>query len=360
MAARSLRSRLVSGLTIGVLGVALAACGDSGDPEPTTTPTGGSTPTETETEEPEPVSFDGETITIVVPYNPGGGFDNFVRFLVPHLEEELEGANIVVKNSPGGGGLVGANEIYNSDPESLTIGLINYPGAIFAEATEAEGVTFDNTQWTLLARLGAINPLVFTNADTPYTDMEAMIAATEPIRFGIGGVGSDAYYATLIMSEVLGFPAEIIAGYPGGPEADAALLVGEVEAGVNSVDATLNRIEGSGTHMNAVISTQPYPSIPDVPPITEFGTADQQSTLTALASLYDLERILVGPPGMDEATVEALAAAIYAAASSEGYIADMKNGGLTAGALSRADIVALADEVQSQFDALAPLIRDAG
>jgi tripartite-type tricarboxylate transporter receptor subunit TctC len=350
---KHLQRRVLTGLAAATASVVLAACGGGGlgDDDSGADNGGGEDPG---------AFFEGKTLTIVVPYNPGGGFDSFARLLEPYLEEELDGTEVNVENRPGGGGLIGANEVFQADPDGLTIGIINYPGAVFAEQTGADGVEFTNSDWTFLARLGAINPIVYTGEDSGYPDFQSMIDAEEPITFGIGGVGSDAYYATLVMSKVLDFPAEIIAGYPGGGEADAALLVGEVDASVGSADATLSRIGNTGTHVNALIGTQPNPDIPDVPLITEFGDADQQEILTGLASIYDLERTLVAPPGMDEDRAQFLADAIYAAATSGGYEEDMAAAELTASPLERSEVLSRVEQVNASIDKLTPYLQDEG
>ena len=351
------RRRLLTGVLVGAAALTLAACA-SADPEPET-PEASDGPEVTEPAEDPGAFFDGKTITILVPYTPGGGFDSFARLLAPELEAQLDGVRVRVENRPGGGGLIGANEIFQAESDGLTIGLINYPGAVFAEATDTEGVTFDNTQWTFLTRLGAINPIIYTGEDAGYPTFESIMDSQEEVTFGIGGVGSDAYYATVVLSEVLGFPSKIIAGYPGGAEADAALLVGEVDAGVGSVDATLNRIRDTGTYITALLSTEPNPSVPDVPLITSFGDADQQEILTALASIYDLERTLVAPPGMDEARAEFLAAAIYAAATEGGYAEAMDAAGLTASPMDRSDVLSRAEKVTASIDLLTPYVTAA-
>lgn len=336
--------RLVTAAIVATSAVLLTACGPTG---------GGSV-----VDDSDPAAFyNGKTIKLVVPYNPGGGFDTFVRLLAPYLEAEIDGVTVQVQNLPGAGGLIGANVVSQADPNGLTVGLINYPGSVFAEVTEASGVNFKNSDWTFLARLGAINPIVYAGKDSGYTDFQSMIDATEPVVFGIGGAGSDAYYATVTMAEVLGFPTKIVAGYPGGADADAALLVGEVDAGVNSIDAALSRISDTGTHINAVIGTERSEMLPDVPTLTEFGDASQKPLLTSLASIYDLERILVGPAGMDEARTAFLADAIYRAATSAGYNADMKEAGLTVSALERAGVVSRAAAVGDSIDELAPIIN---
>ena len=341
-------------VVIGLAAAGLAACSSDGD-EPAAP--GSSTASDQPAEDPAEF-YQGKTVTVVIPYDPGGGFDSFVRLLEPSLEAQLDGVQVNLENRPGGGGLIGANEIYNAKPDGLTFGLINYPGAVFAQATDTEGVTFDNADWTFLARLGAINPIVYTGKDSGYPDFPSIMNATEPITFGIGGAGSDAYYATVILSNLLGFPANIVAGYSGGGEADAALLVGEVDAGVGSVDATLTRIKDTGTFIDAIISTEPNPKIPDVPVITSFGTDEQKDVLTALASVYDLERTLVAPPGVPEDRVEFLADAIYQATQDQAYQDAMTEAGLTSSPLPRAEVQSRADAVQQSVDTLTSYIDE--
>ena len=47
--------------------------------------------------------YEGETITLVVSFSPGGGYDMIARAVASHLEKEL-GATVVVVNQTGVGG----------------------------------------------------------------------------------------------------------------------------------------------------------------------------------------------------------------------------------------------------------------
>ena len=49
--------------------------------------------------------YKGKVITLLVGFNPGGGYDTYARLLAPFLEQRT-GATVVVKNVPGGGSLV--------------------------------------------------------------------------------------------------------------------------------------------------------------------------------------------------------------------------------------------------------------
>ncbi|MCL6592696.1 MAG: hypothetical protein K6T31_01850, partial [Alicyclobacillus sp.] len=52
------------------------------------------------------VFYQGKTLQIIVPYAPGGGYDQWARLLAPYLQKSLHLAKVEVVNAPGGGGLV--------------------------------------------------------------------------------------------------------------------------------------------------------------------------------------------------------------------------------------------------------------
>ena len=50
------------------------------------------------------VDFSGERITIIVPFNEGGGTDSYTRFMLPYFQKYLPGnPKIIVQNKPGAG-----------------------------------------------------------------------------------------------------------------------------------------------------------------------------------------------------------------------------------------------------------------
>ena len=45
--------------------------------------------------------------------SPGGGYDTYMRALIPHLEKKL-GARMLPTNEPGAGGLIAVNRTVNA------------------------------------------------------------------------------------------------------------------------------------------------------------------------------------------------------------------------------------------------------
>lgn len=67
------------------------------------------------------VDFSGQRAEIIVPFAPGGGSDLYARAIAPFLQKHLPGnPTIVIRNVPGGGALIGANQFEaRSKPDGL-------------------------------------------------------------------------------------------------------------------------------------------------------------------------------------------------------------------------------------------------
>jgi tripartite-type tricarboxylate transporter receptor subunit TctC len=61
-------------------------------------------------------SFPSRTITIVVPYPPGGPIDALARLIAQEAAGDLN-QSIVVENRPGGSGIIGTNAVARAEPD---------------------------------------------------------------------------------------------------------------------------------------------------------------------------------------------------------------------------------------------------
>src|SRR5690606_18011805 len=61
-----------------------------------------------------------KTITIVVPFPPGGATDQLGRITAQHLSESL-GQSVIVENKPGAGGMIGSQAVARAAPDGYTI-----------------------------------------------------------------------------------------------------------------------------------------------------------------------------------------------------------------------------------------------
>src|SRR5438128_12511015 len=92
-------------------------------------------------------NFAGKTVTIVVGYKPGGGYDATPRMLARHLPNHLPGKpTVIVQNMPAGNSIIAANHMYNvAKPDGLTVGTFNR-NLPLAQPTKAQGEKLDTLQ----------------------------------------------------------------------------------------------------------------------------------------------------------------------------------------------------------------------
>ena len=66
--------------------------------------------------------YSGRTISIMVGFRPGGGYDVYARAIARHLGAHVPGRpTVVVQNMPGAAGLGLANSLYNVSPKDGTV-----------------------------------------------------------------------------------------------------------------------------------------------------------------------------------------------------------------------------------------------
>ncbi|MBX2838355.1 MAG: hypothetical protein KTR35_15975 [Gammaproteobacteria bacterium] len=85
--------------------------------------------------------YKDKSIKWIVPYKPGGGYDEYSRLLAPYMEK-YSGARVDITNMPGAGGMKGANEIFKSPADGLTIGIINGSAMVTNELAEIKGADY--------------------------------------------------------------------------------------------------------------------------------------------------------------------------------------------------------------------------
>ena len=270
--------------------------------------------------------YKGKTVDLVVPFEPGGGYDAYARGLAPYLGECL-GAQVVVKNEPGAGGLLATNATGAAKPNDPRIMITNTVGAVSAQLAQAEGVRYDLSKMTLVGRVAAPADSAAVGKKSEFQDFQSMIDAGKEVKFVATGPGSNEYITANVLSKIYGFPVKVITGFPGSGEARLAVVSGNADAHVQSWDSQLKAIQSGDVKSVVLASDEPVEALPGVPTVMDFepkGDAGQQLR-DSLVQLNKTGRGIVGPPDLPQERVTELRDGFDCAVGKEQFRTDMKD-----------------------------------
>src|SRR5947209_95590 len=121
-------------------------------------------------------AYPTRTITLVVPFPPGGTADFAARPLAAYLADKF-GKNVVVENKGGAGGGIGHAYVARAEPDGYTIMTALPSLAVIPEANRLQGkpVTYEMDQFVPLVRMFADPPLLTVKKSSPWKTLTDFI-----------------------------------------------------------------------------------------------------------------------------------------------------------------------------------------
>lgn len=302
--------------------------------------------------------FAGETVSLVVPYSPGGGYDVYLRALAPHIER-IGDVTTVVENRPGAGGLLAASQLFVATGDPSQVLISNGPGYASAWLVGAEGVQFELDEFTILGRLVSEPHVLGVAADSEIETFEELLQ-TDDLTWGVTGPGSTALINATVLNEVFDRSIETVAGFEGSGELQTALARGDIDVMSIEPSSALAAIEADQFTPLMYISDAPSPLLPEVATITDLDlTAEQSELLDVHFALFDVGRALLAPPGLAEEDAAGLRALVEAAATSPEFVAESEEGNRPLDFASGEEVAELLETVAAAPDSYVQLIEQA-
>jgi tripartite-type tricarboxylate transporter receptor subunit TctC len=179
--------------------------------------------------------YAGKTVTIIVGYKAGGGYDATARLLARHLPKHIPGKpTIIVQNMPGANSMIAANHVYNvAKPDGLTIGTFNRNLPV-AQLTKVDGVKYDMTKFAWIGSAASECTILALRSDLPYKSVEELKKAKQPLVIGATGPGANTYDFPLLLKEFLGLNLKIVTGYQSSADIMLAIERKEVDGRAGS------------------------------------------------------------------------------------------------------------------------------
>ena len=229
-------------------------------------------------------SYPARSITIVVPFPPGGNSDFVIRHLSDRLSLSL-GQPVIVENRAGGaGGTVGTKAIASASPDGHMLGFVP-AGPLVTAPLIYRNLGYDPVRdITPVAMVFSIPQMLAINPALPVKSMEQLAshAKANPgkISFATPGYGTQPHLLGEMFRLLTG--ANIVhVPYKGPAPAITDLLAGQVQMYFDTVALFLPHIKAGKLTALAVAAETRSSELPDVPTTTESGFATLQSTFWA-------------------------------------------------------------------------------
>ena len=244
-------------------------------------------------------SYPSRTITVVVPFPPGGGVDALARIVAEKLSVALK-ATVVVENRTGGGGTVGTRAVTKAEPDGYTL-MLAHTGTISINPSLYANAGYDpRKDFTPIGLIASMPVALVAHPSFPartVTDVIA-IARKDPgkLNFGTSAVGTGGYLTAEYFKSVASLDM-VIVPYRGTGALMNDLLGGHVPVSFGVLPPAIGNIQAGSLRAIAVTGPKRFSLLPDVPTAAESGLPGFDSVLH-----YGL----VGPPGMPRPIVERL------------------------------------------------------
>lgn len=209
------------------------------------------------------------TVTIVVPYAPGGAADALARVLAAKMSAKL-GTSVIVDNRAGASGTIGASYVAKAQADGYTMLYDATPYSINPHLFPKMPYAADALQPLSLVSL-APNILI-VKADAPYKDVKDLIARAkaEPgkVNFASGGSGTVQRLASELFRQELNLDMVHVPYKSGGP-AITDVMGGQVDFMFSTVAASSPLVNAGKLRALAISSPKRSPRLPGVPTIAE-------------------------------------------------------------------------------------------
>ncbi len=261
--------------------------------------------------------YDGRVIRWIIPYSPGGGYDEYGRMIAPYLEK-YTGARVDILNLPGAGGMRGVNELFHSRKDGLTIGMMNGSALVTNELAGMRGADYKIGEFEYLGRVVADARVFVIALASGYGSFEEFWKLGQAVKIGATGLGGSTYVDAVIANEALDMDLDIIHGFDSSSVVRQAMLRGNIVGTWGSLGSALDSVHEGRDKVVLQSGRQRAPALSDVP--TVFEVADKLDNperaiaiLMAWEALQAVGRPVAVPPGTDAAKVQFLSAALHSA-----------------------------------------------
>ena len=217
----------------------------------------------------EAQTYPSRTITLVVPFPPGGSTDAVARIMAERMQATL-GQSVIIENVGGAGGTIGVGRLARAAPDGYTIDIGQWDthvGSIIFK------LNYDLEKDFAPVGLISINPqLLIAKKALPANDLKGLVAwmKANPGKALFVNQNAAAHVSGVLLQQATGTQVTFVP-YRGAGPAMTDMLSGQVDLLVIQVAAALSQVQAGALKAIANLSPRRSPAMPDIPTSDESG-----------------------------------------------------------------------------------------
>lgn len=263
-----------------------------------------------------PVEFPTKDITMVVPYDAGGGVDLTTRLMTDAIGKSFNGHSVIVQNVSGGGGAVGQTTVKNSAPDGYT--LLAYTSSV-VNNPQLKEVDFVLEDFKPLACVCFDPEVILVPANSPYNTFEELIAATKEKTINVSTSGAmTAHHLDGVKIQMATGADFAYIHCDSAPTQKQELIGGHTDAAIFPLGEIIDAINDGTVKALAIALSERSDKVPDVPTYTECGVPLVDGAFRGFAC----------PAGVPNAEFETLKNVFEEVAQSQAFIDSMEQAGI--------------------------------
>jgi len=215
--------------------------------------------------------FPAHSITLVVPFAPGGSTDILARIVAGHLQQAL-GQPVVIENRTGASGNIGTASVARAAPDGYTF-LFNTMSVHTMNHALFTSMPFDGVKdFSPIAMLAYVTNTMVVHPSVPAQTVREFIdhAKANPgkIAYASAGPGSTNHLCAALFEKMTGVQM-VHVPYRGGAPAVADTVSGQTQLFFTAGTQSLEHVKAGKLKLLAVTEAKRSSLMPDVPTVAE-------------------------------------------------------------------------------------------
>ncbi len=225
--------------------------------------------------------YPSRTVTLVVPYPPGGGVDAMARVVAAKFSDAFH-QQFIVDNRPGAGGTIGTRAVSQAAPDGYTL-LLGHTGTISINPSLYVHAGYDpRKDFAPIGLVASMPVALLANPSFPAKSIADFItiAKGQPgkLNLGTSALGTGSYMCAELFKAEAGIDVAIIP-YKGTAPVMNDLLGGHVPIAFGVLPPALGNIQAGKLRAIAVTSKKRFSLLPDVPTFDKSGLPGFEAVL---------------------------------------------------------------------------------